>query len=139
MNSIQKITSALVIAASINTITPAPKAEAGVILTPVAVGFVLIALGIHYHNKLMIILDADGSLSQDALAQALGEKYSFIDNDDVLQNLASAIRAKAATTPEVDGKKTVRLNRGEVLSLVAPIGLGELNPAQVEQMIQDLQ
>jgi hypothetical protein len=105
----------------------------------VAVGVVLIVLGIYYHNKMLIILDADGNISQSALEQTLADRYSFIDNRDVIRNLAGAIREKAASTVEENGQKNVRLSRGEVLTLLAPTGLADLNPTAVEGLIQDLQ
>ncbi len=139
MTRLKKSVSALLVAASLSTAAPTPQAQAGIILTPVAVGVVLIILGIKFHNKLLIILDADGNISQGSLEQSLTEKYGFIDNQDVIRNLASAIREKAASTTEVNGSKTVRLSRGEVLSIIAPTGLADLNPSAVEGLIQDLQ
>jgi hypothetical protein len=139
MKNLKKSVSALVIAATLSTAAPAPQAQAGVILTPMAVGIALILLGVHYHNKLMIILDADGNINQQSLEKGLSRKYAFIDNSDVVRNLASAIRGKAASTPEVDGQRMVRLSRSEVLSILAPTGLAELNPSAVDALIQDLE
>lgn len=139
MRNLKKSVSALVIAATLSTAAPAPQAQAGVILTPMAVGIALILLGVHYHNKLMIILDADGNMNQQSLEKVLAQKYAFIDNSDVVRNLASAIRGKAASIPEVDGQRMVRLSRSEVLSILAPTGLAELNPSAVDALIQDLE
>jgi hypothetical protein len=130
---------AATLAATLNTATPAPQAQAGVILAPVAVGIALIVLGIHYHNRWMIILDADGNIDQASLEKGLSQKYSFIDNTDVIRNLAASIREKAASTAEVDGTRMVRLSRSEVLSILAPTGLAELNPSAVDALIQDLE
>jgi hypothetical protein len=140
MSRFKKSVSTLMIAASLGTVTPAPKpAQAGIILTPVAVGVVLIILGIHYHNKLLIILDADGNVSQGSLEQTLSDRYSFIDNQDVISNLATAIREKASSMIEENGRKVVRLTRGEVLGILAPTGLADVNSSAVEALIQDLQ
>jgi hypothetical protein len=139
MKPLKKSISALVIAATLSTSTPAPQAQAGIILAPVAVGIALIILGIHYHNRLMIILDADGNINQQSLEKGLAQKYSFIDNADVIRSLASAIREKAASTAEVDGQRMVRLSRAEVLSILAPTGLADLNPSAVDALIQDLE
>ncbi len=139
MKNLKKSVSALVIAATLSSSAPTPQAQAGVILTPMAVGIALIILGIHYHNKLMIVLDADGNINQQSLEKGLAGKYAFVDNADVIRNLASAIRDKAASTAEVDGQRIVRLSRSEVLSILAPTGLAELNPSAVDALIQDLE
>ena len=140
MTKLKKTVSAFMIASSLGVANPgAPEAQAGIILTPVAVGVVLIILGIHYHNKLLIILDADGNLSQGALEQTLADRYDFIDNQDVITQLATLIREKSASSVEENGRKTVRLDRGEVLSILAPTGLADLNREAVEQMIKDLE
>jgi len=140
MNKIKKTVSTLIIAATLGLSASAPQpAQAGIILTPVLVGIVLLVYGIEYNNALWIVLDADGNLPQDALAQNLAAKYPFIDDRDVINNLAIAIREKAVTTPVVEGKKNVTLTQTEVLTILAPTGLADLQPQAVQQLVQDLQ
>jgi hypothetical protein len=139
LRKIKKSISAVMVAATLGAASPIPRADAGIILTPVAVGVVMIVLGIVYHNKLLIILDADGKLDRSALEQSLAEKYPFIDNQDVIRALATAIREKADSVTEQNGSKTVQLSRGEILQILSPTALAELNPSAVEGLIQDLQ
>ena len=139
MTKIKKTVSTLIIAATLGLSTPSQPAQAGIILTPVLVGIVLLVYGIEYNNALWIVLDADGNLPQDALAQNLAAKYPFIDNRDVINTLAIAIREKAVSTPVVDGKKNVTLTRAEVLNILAPTGLADLQPQAVETLVQELQ
>ncbi len=141
MKNIKQYSSALLIASTLAFTTPtfAPQAKAGIIFAPVAIGIVMLVIGIIDHNTLLIVLDADGNLSQSSLEKNLAQKYSFIDDRDVIHTLASTIRDKGMSAVEVDGKKTVRLTRNEVLEALAPTGLAELQPAAVEGLIRDLE
>lgn len=138
MKTLKKFVVTGMIAASLAAI-PVRQANAGIILLPCGVGIVLIILGALADDALMILLDGNGNLSQDSLESALSKKYAFLDDRDVVRNLATAIREKAASTVEVDGKKSVSLSREEVLAVLEPTGLAELNPAAVEQIVTDLQ
>ena len=139
MKKIKQAFSALVIATMIGSAAPAPQAQAGIILVPFVVGIVFLVIGIEEHDVLLIVLDADGNLSQDALETNLAKKYTFIDDRDVIHNLASAIRDKSISTPVVDGKKNVSLTKAEVLDLLAPTGLASLQPDAVDGLVRDLQ
>ena len=139
MKNFKKVVSAFLIASTLSISASTPPAKAGIILAPAGVGVVLLIVGVIYHNKLMIILDADGNLSQSSLEKGLDAKYSFIDDQDVVRNLASSIREKAASAVEVDGKKLVRLSREEVLDILQPTGLADLQPEAVEGLIRDLE
>ena len=44
-----------------------------------------------------LVLDADGALPADAIAQSLASKYSFIDNRETISELALAIHSKVPT------------------------------------------
>jgi len=139
MMNLKKLSSSLLIASTLAVATPAPQANAGIIFAPVAVGIAVLVVGIIYRDTLLIVLDADGNLSQSSLEANLAKKYSFIDDRDVIHGLASAIREKAITAPVIDGKKTVSLSKDEVLNLIAPTGLADLQPAAVEALVQDLE
>ena len=140
MKKLKRAMTSLLIAASLTVAVPSPQpAQAGIILTPFLVGIVLLVYGIEYHNPLWIVLDADGNLSQDSLEKSLTQTYSFIDDRDVIHNLAAMIREKAIHTPVVDGKKNVTLSKDEVLNILAPTGLADLQPEAVARLVKDLQ
>jgi hypothetical protein len=139
MKKIKKFLAALLIATSIGQVAPAPRAEAGIILLPIIIGYWIILRGIETNNLAMVLLGKDGNLQQESLEKVLFDQYPFIEDRDVVRSIAMSIREKAMNAPVVDGKKIVTLSRGEVLSLLAPTGLPELQPQAVEKMIQDLQ
>jgi hypothetical protein len=110
------------------------------IFLPTGVGLIVLIIGLVNNDPLLTILDADGSVSQDALSRSLAAKYPAIDDANVTSALAQAIRAKAAvTTADAQGRKTVTLGRDEVMQILAPTGLAEINPAAAEQIVRDLQ
>jgi len=139
MKKIKQFLATAAIASTILNVAPAPKAQAGIILTPVLVGIVVLVEGIRMHSWGLIVLGADGNMKQDSLEKALSTQYSFIDDRDVVSTLASTIREKAISAPVVDGKKLVTLSKDEVLNILAPTGLAELQPEAVAQLVQDLQ
>jgi hypothetical protein len=123
-----------------STVAPVQQAQAGLIFLPAGVGVVLLILGVIYDDLLLIILDADGNLNQDALEKVIAQKYPMIEDRDVVRALASAVREKAASVQaDGEGRKQVSLSREEVLSLLAPTGMAELNPEAAEQIVRDLQ
>ena len=117
---------------------PVKKAEAGIILVPVLIGIVLLVVGIENHDVLLIILGADGNISQDALEQSLDKKYAFIDDLNVIHQFALMIKEKAKSVIEVNGQKLVTFTAEEVKTLLEPTGLAFLHPELVEGMISDL-
>ncbi len=138
MKYIKQTFSVLVIMALMSVAMPTRQAKAGIIFFPVGVGIALLIIGLVYHDTLLIILDADGNVSQNAIEQSLSKKFSFIDDRAVIGNLATAIRAKADVAPLIEGKKMVSLTSDEVLQIIEPTGLAELNPNAVKQLIQEL-
>lgn len=139
MKNVKQMFSVLLIMAMMSVALPTRQAKAGIIFFPVGVGIALLIIGLVYHDTLLIILDADGNISQNAIESALTKRFSFIDDRAVIGNLATAIRAKADTTPMVGGKKMVSLTSNEILQIVEPTGLAELQPASVQQLIHELQ
>ncbi len=140
MNAIKRALSVLLIAATCSVALPARQANAGIILLPFGIGVLLVIMGAVYNDAGLLLLDADGNVKQDALESALAKKYSFIDDRAVVSNLALAIREKAASAEaDKNGQKIAALSRAEVLNILAPTGLVELDPAAVEQVISDLQ
>jgi hypothetical protein len=137
--NLKKSVSALLIASSLTMAAPARQAQAGAIFTPAGVGIVVLVIGIVYHNVLLIVLDQDGSANHDQLATALGQRFPAIEDREVLNNMADAIRGKAeSTVANEKGEKMVNFSREEVLNLIAPTGLAEINPAAAEQIVADL-
>jgi hypothetical protein len=135
----KKAVSALLIAGTLGMVQ-ASTAQAGIVFLPAGVGVAFLIIGLVYNDALLIILDADGNLAQDKLEAALAQKFPQIQDRDVLANLASAIRAKAAVTPaDKDGRKTISLDRDQVLSILAPTGLADLDPAAADAIVAQLQ
>ncbi len=82
------------------------------------------------------LLDADGSLPTSMLEKALGQEFPFIDNAEVVSNLAIQMKEQAKNTAIVDGKQIVRLDAATVKNILAPAFLSD---AQVEQVAAKLQ
>ena len=139
MNRVKKFLATLAIAGTIGNVAPAPQAQAGIILLPVVIGYWIIIAGLAQNNIALVLLGADANLKQDSLEKVLSDSYRFIDDRDVISNLATAIREKAAGTPVVDGKINVSLTKNEVLAILAPTGLAELQSDAVAKLVQDLQ
>jgi hypothetical protein len=139
MQKIKKAVSALLVA-GVLAAAPVAPAQAGIILAPTGVGLIVLIIGLVYGDPLLIILDADGNLSQDSLAKALDAKYPQINDSDVTAAMAAKIREKAiSTTANAKGEKNVTLNRAELSEILAPTGLEEANSAAFEQIVSDLQ
>lgn len=129
---------AATLATSSQVVAPQP-AQAGVILFMAAIGFPLIIIGAIENRTWLIILDQDGGMPRDQLALALGSQFPEIEDRQVLLALASALRAKALNiAPNTRGEKLVSLTRAEILEILAPTGLLELDPAAVERIVTDL-
>lgn len=139
---IKKLVSSLLIAGTLVASQAASRpADAGIIFFPFGVGVVLLIVGLVDHDSTLIILDADGQMNHDQLVQKLAKSFPAIDQDrDVLENLAGAIRAKAASTaPDAKGQVMVSLSADQVLSILAPTGLADTNPAAAQQIVSALQ
>ncbi len=136
---LKKFFSVLMIAATLGAV-PAKQADAGLLLMPCGVGAFIFIWGLLADDGFLILLDADGNLPQGDLETLLAKKYSFIEDRDVLSSLATAVREKAILAPvSTDGKKLITLSREEVLNILEPTGLADLQPEAVERLIQDLQ
>lgn len=139
MQKIKKAVSALLVA-GVLAAAPVAPAQAGIILAPTGVGLILLIVGLVYGDPILIILDADGNLSQDSLAKALDAKFPQINDSDVTAAMAAKIREKAASTAaNAKGEKSVTLSRAELSDILAPTGLEETNSAAFEQIVSDLQ
>ena len=82
------------------------------------------------------ILEADGSIPTSGLEKALNHEFPFIDNAEVVSNLAIQMKEQAKNTAIVDGKQIVRLDAATVKNILAPAFLSD---AQVEQVAAKLQ
>jgi hypothetical protein len=135
---LKRVLSPLLIAATLSTgVMRAQPAEAGIILTPLIVGIVILVVGLEDHNLGLVILGQDGNLNRDQLATKIQTQYN-LEDPAIAQQFADAINAKAATTQAAaNGAKTVSLSRDEVMNILAPTGLDVLNPALVDQMVSD--
>ena len=69
MKHIKQVFSVLVIMAMINVALPTRQAKAGIIFFPVVIGIPLLIVGLVYHDWLLIVLDADGNVSQNGKFQ----------------------------------------------------------------------
>lgn len=82
-----------------------------------------------------IVLDVDGSLAKEQLKIALNENYPFIDNDEVVTDLASAIKNKFSQNKNEENKAYVFLTKEETLRILAP---ADLSPELLSQVVYDL-
>jgi hypothetical protein len=136
---LKKVLSPLLIAATLSTgVMRAQPAEAGIILTPLVVGIVILVVGLEDNNLGLVILGQDGNLNRDQLAAKIQAQYN-LEDPAIAQQFADTINAKAATAEvSANGSKSVSLSRDEVLNILAPTGLDVLNPSLVDQMVSDL-
>ena len=67
----------------------------------------------------MLVLDAKANVKTQELNNQLANHYSFIDNQNIINDLTKTIQAK------YDGKSLVTLNEAETRSLLAPADLTE--------------
>jgi len=163
----KKLISSLMIAVTLFTAMPAKKAEAGMIMwfgdtifdlcngmyqhdcgrkvvTPIlltgvgvfAVGLFGVAFSPFF--GIAIVLDADGSLPKEKLEASLATRYSFINDNQAISDLADAIKSKASSQKPVDGKIEVKLSKKEVELILEPTGLLETNPKDVAKLIKEL-
>lgn len=84
----------------------------------------------------LLVLDAEGSLAQNRLAASLAEKYPFINNQKVLENLASNINEKFKAENKNGIKEIyISLDPSETINLLNP---ADLTDNQVSQVVKDL-
>lgn len=89
-------------------------------------------------SALLLTLDADGALPKEKLISDLSKKYPFIENQDVVAEIASLIREKAGNDFIEGTQKLVSLSNEEVLSLLSPIDLTG-KELEVETLLKDLE
>lgn len=135
MKALKKTISALALAATL-TIAPAPKANAGIILVSVGVGIIFIVMGAVNDDLFLLILDGNDQQSQ--VQQILAERHSFIDDQQALNDLAAAITNKITNAGEITEEVEIKLSEEEILNILAPTGLIELEPVKVQALIADL-
>lgn len=76
-----------------------------------------------------IVLDADGSLNQDKLVEYLSKKYPFIDNQEVISDLALFLKQKSYQTDYVSlsedetrhALSSLDLSEEEILSVTSDL------------------
>lgn len=135
MKALKKTLGALALMATLTT-TPVQQANAGIILAPAGVGVFFIIMGIVYDDAFLLILD--GNDHQAQVQQMLAERHSFIDDQQALNELASAITTKIENAGEVSEEVELKLSEEEILNILAPTGLLELEPVKVQALIADL-
>jgi hypothetical protein len=86
----------------------------------------------------LLALDADGSLPENELVSSLSSRYHFIENSDVIQNIAKTIKLKAGANFQPDEKREVSLSSDEIDTLLAPLDLTGFE-AEVASMKKDLE
>lgn len=82
--------------------------------------------------KYSLVLDAEGYLPQAALENDLTHKYSFIDNQAVISDLAQTIKEKYELNKE---SNYVTLSETETRSILAS---ANLNESEIAQVVKDL-
>jgi len=160
----KKLISSFMIAVTLFTAMPVKKADAGLAVLAVGVGVYAVCIsgesslnrceniygnswfaaagffltGLVLDIVTLGVLDADGSLPKEKLEASLAARYSFINDNQAISDLADAIKTKAASQKPVDGKIEVKLSPAEVKSILEPTGLLETNPKDVAKLIKEL-
>jgi len=137
MKSLKKIATTLALATTLFTTIPAPKANAGLILLPAGVGVVILIVGLMQNSLGLVILDGEQSL-QNQIESKIGQKYTFIDDAQAVKDLAALITEKLANTDLSAENVEIKLTREEILTVLAPTGLIQLESDKVESLISDL-
>ena len=97
-------------------------AEEGTLITLLGVAF--------------LVLDIDGNLTEDSLVSLLNQKYPFIDNEEVVRELASVIKSKSELIEaNSQGEKYVTLTD---LELQNATFAANLSPDQYAILVNDL-
>lgn len=135
MKKFAKLMIAPVLAMSLS-LTPTSKAHAGIILAPTGLGIILIVLGVMRDNLTLLILD--GSSAQSNIEKELSRRYTFIDDQQAIRDLAGAITKKLEAQGKITQEVEIKLEKGEILEILAPTGLIELQPAKVQNLIAEL-
>lgn len=87
----------------------------------------------------VLVLDADGNLSENNLTQNFQKAYPALDSSSA-SRLAERILGKAgALNPDLDGRIFVQLSRGEVESDLASSGILEADPGLFDRIARDLE
>lgn len=82
-----------------------------------------------------IVLEADGSLPQSALVYEFSKKYSFVDNQETIKNLASVVNQKYMQQKMEQDLVVVRLTENEVNEIFES---SELLDSELAIIINDL-
>lgn len=86
----------------------------------------------------LFVLSEDGSLPQSDLEKIIAMKYPFIQEADVIQDLAILIKEKAEAQEYVNDQKFVTVSEEEVHALLAHTDLPETSPEQVQILVNEL-
>ena len=151
----KKILAMAVVAATLSAAMPVKKAEAGIMFATQAnqlfrgqdevgkVGLFIgvymamtgLTVGVRGAGVTLILLDADGNVSKDALASSLSAKYPFVDDASVIANLADTIKDKYAAQKDARGNALVSLSEDETRSILSGADLSE---NEIARVVQDL-
>jgi hypothetical protein len=111
---LKKTVSVLMLGAALSTgvlTASAPQADAGIILAPVGVGFVVLYFGLVEHRAWMIVLGTQGTTTQTDLGTALAQKYPTLDSNTV-NELATAITTQATSPTATTNTTTTTTTTG---------------------------
>lgn len=138
MKSLKKYVAMLCL--SLSLLSPFQKAESGILIavasrteSGVAIGLVFVILGVLYQNGGLVVLE-ERSNYVTALENNLAEQFPFIDNAQVLNNIASAATEKFIA----DGRDevNVKFSAEETKVLIAPANLDADQEAVVVEALQ---
>ncbi len=83
----------------------------------------------------LIILDANQELRQDAIEDFLSQRYTFIDDREAISNLASLVKTNIQTSGGLTQEMNITIPADQVRNVLAN---SSLNSAQVDQIVADL-
>ena len=157
MKKIKKISLALALSLLISTSFTAPKAEAGVMtviggLAGNSIGGIALGALVSWGGfailetvaqdnpwriagLVLIVLDAKQPLTNDGIEQFLAQRYPFIDDREVISDLANLMRTKIVSCGAINTSMMVSIPEQEVRSILAN---SSLSAAQTETLVTAL-
>lgn len=107
-------------------------------LLPLFVGFLSVMAGVPvgiFKVYMFMALGANGQLSQTQLQQNLAEQYNFLDNQEIVVDLAAQIKHKYELVKDEHGTAIVSLSEADIRKTLEPAALSE---SEIQQVVRDL-
>lgn len=107
-------------------------------LLPIFVGMLSVLAGVPvgiFKIYLLMALGVDGQLSQTQLQKNIAEHYNFLDNQEIVVDLATQIKKQYEIVKDKNGNAIVSLSEASIRKALEPAALSE---SEIEQVVRDL-